>query len=144
MSALSTIERIGSNKIGQSEVDWVIRPVGQPAGPPNLKKPTTLRGAVGVWHCESSDYIGGRDGACLHAVRFLVRSERLEHNQCHGLFLSFLRCSSLNGLSLFCVVTEAIPGAGILQCPYNPPVLDPECVRTRVGGQSALMAGATE
>jgi hypothetical protein len=24
-------ERVGSNKISQSEVDWVIRPVGQPA-----------------------------------------------------------------------------------------------------------------
>jgi hypothetical protein len=41
------IERVGSNKINQSEVDWVIRPVGQPAGPPNLKKPTTLRGWLG-------------------------------------------------------------------------------------------------
>ena len=28
----STIERIGPNKIGQSEVDWVIGPVGQLAG----------------------------------------------------------------------------------------------------------------
>ena len=68
---------------------------GQLAGPPNLKKPTTLRGVVGVWNCESSDYIRGRDGACFHAVGFLARSERLEHNQCHGLFLSFLRYSSL-------------------------------------------------
>jgi len=51
---------------------------------------------VGVWDCESSDYIRGRDGACFHAVGFLVRSERLEHNQCHGLFLSFLKFSSLH------------------------------------------------
>src|ERR1700687_900491 len=96
------IERVGSNKINQSEVDWVIRPVGQPAGPPNLKKPTTLRGVVGVWNCESSDYIRGRDGACLHAVGFLARSERLEHNQGHGLFRSFLRFSSLKILPRSC------------------------------------------
>jgi hypothetical protein len=28
---------------------------GQPAGLPDLKKPTTLRGVVGVWNCESTD-----------------------------------------------------------------------------------------
>src|SRR6267142_2265800 len=71
------------NKTNQSEVDWVIS-------------------LVGVWNCESSGYIRGRDGACLHAVGFLARSERLEHNQCHGLFLSFTRSSSLASLSLFC------------------------------------------
>ena len=64
---------------------------GQPVEQPDPKKPTTLRGVVGVWNCKSSDYIRGRDGACFHAVGFLVRSERLGHNQCHGLFLSFLR-----------------------------------------------------
>src|SRR5258705_11751234 len=83
-------------KFSHSEVDWVISSVGQLAGRPNLKKPTALRGVVGVWNCESSDYIRGRDGACFHAVGFLVRSERLEHNQCHGLFLSFLKSSSLH------------------------------------------------
>jgi hypothetical protein len=50
-------ERVGSNKISQSEVDWVIRPVGQPVRPPNLKKPTALRGVVGVWNCESGDLV---------------------------------------------------------------------------------------
>jgi hypothetical protein len=53
---------------------------------------------VGVWNCESSDYIGGRDGACFLAVGFLARSEQLEHNQCHGLFLSFLQLLSLKTL----------------------------------------------
>ena len=94
--APSTIERIGSNKISQSELDWVIGLAGQPVEQPDLKKPTTLRGVVGVWDCESGDRIRGRDGACFHAVGFLARSERLEHNQCHGLFLSFpqnLPCS---------------------------------------------------
>ena|SRR5437868_11083802 len=84
--APSTIERVGSNKIGRPEVDWVISLVWQRTGPPNLKKPTTLRGVVGVWNRESGDYIRGRVGACFHAVRFLARSERLEHNQYHGLF----------------------------------------------------------
>jgi hypothetical protein len=31
-----------------------------------------LRGAVGVWNCESSDRIKGCDGACIHAVGFLA------------------------------------------------------------------------
>jgi len=31
----------------------VISRAGQPARQPNLKKPTALRGAVGVWDCES-------------------------------------------------------------------------------------------
>jgi hypothetical protein len=39
---------------------------------PNPKKPTVLRGSAGVWNCESSDRIRGRDGACLHVVGFLA------------------------------------------------------------------------
>jgi hypothetical protein len=31
-----------------------------------------LRGTVGVWNCESSDYIKGCDGACILAVGFLA------------------------------------------------------------------------
>jgi len=45
--------------LSQSEVDWVISSAGRPIGQPNLKKPTALRGAVGVWDCESSDRIEG-------------------------------------------------------------------------------------
>jgi hypothetical protein len=74
-------------KLGQSEVDRVISLAGQPGGRPNPKKPTALRGAVGVWNCESSDHIKGRDGACLHVVMLPRRSWQLEHNQSHGLFL---------------------------------------------------------
>jgi len=33
----------------------VISQAGQPAGQPDLKKPTALPGAVGVWDCENSD-----------------------------------------------------------------------------------------
>jgi len=33
----------------------VISRAGQPARQPDLKKPTALRGAVGVWDCENSD-----------------------------------------------------------------------------------------
>jgi hypothetical protein len=55
----STIERIGSSKISQSEVDWVISLAGQPVGQPDPKNPTALRGEVGVWNCESSDRIRG-------------------------------------------------------------------------------------
>src|SRR5690348_12414644 len=36
------------------------------------KNRLTLRGAVGVWNCESSDRIKGCDGACIHAVGFLA------------------------------------------------------------------------
>jgi len=32
----------------------VISQAGQPEGQPDLKKPTALRGAVGVWNCENS------------------------------------------------------------------------------------------
>jgi hypothetical protein len=37
----------------------VISQAGQPEGQPDLKKPTALRGAVGVWDCENSDRIKG-------------------------------------------------------------------------------------
>ena len=76
-------------KLSQSEVGRVIRRKGQPGRRPNPKKPTALRGAVGVRDCESSDHIKGRDGACVHAVTLPRRSWQLEHNQCHGLFLLF-------------------------------------------------------
>jgi len=36
---------------------------GRPARRPDLKKPTALRGVVGVWNCEGSDRIKGRDFA---------------------------------------------------------------------------------
>ena len=73
-------------KLSQSEVGRVIRRKGQPGRRPNPKKPTALRGAVGVRDCESSDHIKGRDGACVHAVWLPRRSWRLEHNQFHGPF----------------------------------------------------------
>jgi hypothetical protein len=50
----------------------VIRSAGRPVGPPNLKKPTALRGGVGVWDCESGDRIKGCDGACLLAIGFFA------------------------------------------------------------------------
>jgi len=65
----------------------VISSAGQPEEQPDLKKPTALRGAVGVWDRESGDRIKGCDGACLHAVWLPRRSWRLEHNQCHSLYL---------------------------------------------------------
>jgi hypothetical protein len=55
----STVERVGTIILSWPEVDWVISQAGRPAGRPNLKKPTTLRGVVGVWNCESSDRIKG-------------------------------------------------------------------------------------
>jgi len=42
----------------------VISSAGQPEEQPDLKKPTTLRGAVGVWDHESGDRIKGCDGTC--------------------------------------------------------------------------------
>jgi len=50
----------------------VICEAGQPEAQPDLKKPTDLRGEVGVWNCESSDRIKGCDGACIHAIGFLA------------------------------------------------------------------------
>ena len=69
----STIERIGSNKISQSEVDWVIGLAGQPVGQPDPKNPTALRGPVGVWNCESRIASRGCGGTCFHAVDSLAR-----------------------------------------------------------------------
>ena len=60
------------NKISQSEVGWVIRSTGQPEDGQTRKNRLTLRGAVGVWHCESSDRIEGCDGACIHAAGSLA------------------------------------------------------------------------
>ena len=50
-------------KVGRSKVSWVISSMGQPEERPDPKKPTAQRGGVGVWNCESSDRIEGRDGA---------------------------------------------------------------------------------
>jgi len=50
----------------------VIGSAGQLEEQPDLKKPTALRGAVGVWNRESGDRIKGCDGACLHAVGSLA------------------------------------------------------------------------
>src|SRR5215813_9096624 len=41
-------------------------------GHPDPKKPTILRGRVGVRNCESSDRIKGCDGTCIHAVSSLA------------------------------------------------------------------------
>ena len=45
---------------------------GQPEEQPDPKNRLFLRGAVGVWNCESSDRIKGCDGACIHAVGSLA------------------------------------------------------------------------
>jgi hypothetical protein len=61
LTAVFFFSRWGSGHGGPSfaEVNWVISQAGQPEGQPDLKKPTALRGAVGVWDCESSDRIKG-------------------------------------------------------------------------------------
>ncbi len=49
---------------------------GRPDEQPDPKKPNVvLRGAVGVWNCESSDPIKGCDGACIHAVGSLAGAD---------------------------------------------------------------------
>jgi hypothetical protein len=53
----------------------VIRSAGRPEEQPNPKNRLILRGAVGVWNCESSDYIKGCDGACIQAVGFLAGAD---------------------------------------------------------------------
>jgi hypothetical protein len=50
----------------------VISSLGQPDEQPDLKKPTALREAVGVWDRESGDRIKGCDGTCIHAVGSLA------------------------------------------------------------------------
>ena len=53
----------------------MISSAGRPDEQPDPKKPTVLRGAVGVWNCESSDRIKGCDGACIHAVGSLAGAD---------------------------------------------------------------------
>ena len=53
----------------------MISSAGQPEEQPDLKKPTALRGAVGVWDRESGDCIKGCDGACLHAINSLAGAD---------------------------------------------------------------------
>jgi hypothetical protein len=52
----------------------VISPVRQLAGQPNLKKPTALGGAVGVWDCESSDAETPRE-ELVHAYHLLKTAD---------------------------------------------------------------------
>jgi hypothetical protein len=56
----------------QSKVGWVIRKARRLAERPDPKKPTVLRGSVGVRHCESSDCTRGCDGTCVHVVNSLA------------------------------------------------------------------------
>jgi cobalamin biosynthesis protein CbiM len=88
----------------ESEVSWVIKKPGQLGGLPDLKKPTALRGAVGVWNRESGDRIKGCDGTCIRVVLLPRRSGQLEHNQSRSLLICSTRfpqvavpscCSSL-------------------------------------------------
>ncbi len=66
------VERVGSYTSCQSKVGRVISPARQLVEQPDPKKPMALRGAIGVWNCESSDRIRGCDGARLHVVRSLA------------------------------------------------------------------------
>jgi len=52
----------------------VISQAGQPAGQLDPKKPTALRGAVGVRNRESGDRVRGCDGARIHAAGSLARA----------------------------------------------------------------------
>jgi len=65
----------------------VISKPGQLGELPDLKKPTALRGVVGVWNRESGDRIKGCDGTCIRVVLLPRRSGRLEHNQSRSLLI---------------------------------------------------------
>jgi hypothetical protein len=85
MCSLSKAERVGRNKkrpVRSKLGDPILR--GNPKGRPNLKKPTALRGAVGVRNRASGDRIKSRSGACCRAVNFLAEVGGLEHNQSGG------------------------------------------------------------
>ena len=53
----------------------MISSTGRPDEQPDLKKPTALRGAVGVWDRESGGRIKGCDGACFHAINSLAGAD---------------------------------------------------------------------
>jgi hypothetical protein len=50
----------------------VIRSASDLNGIQTRKNRLTLRGAVGVWNCESGDRIKGCDGTCIRAVDSLA------------------------------------------------------------------------
>src|SRR5215469_17665163 len=73
---LSTVDgRKGSLKSKdqaiRSRLGDLVRRGDSPKGQ-TRKNRLTLRGVVGVWNCESSDCIKGRDGARIHATNFLA------------------------------------------------------------------------
>jgi len=58
------------------------------AGRPDPKKPTTPKGAAGIWHCESGDRIEGLR-RCTHPRRpLLTVSGRLERTNAAALLVS--------------------------------------------------------
>jgi len=57
---------------GQSKVSWVISSLGRPGERPDPKKPTTLRGVVGVWDCESTELIVGIGAGVLGLASGIV------------------------------------------------------------------------
>jgi len=69
--AASTIERVGSNKINQSEVDWVIRPAGN-LPDAELKKPTTLEEWLGFGTAKAVIASGA---VMVHASTLLASSQ---------------------------------------------------------------------
>jgi len=78
MGAVPLLTRKGwpKLKLGRSDVSWVISEPRQLGARPDLKKPTALRGAVGVWDCESSDRIKGCDGTFSGAPGNRLKGEQ--------------------------------------------------------------------
>jgi len=72
---MSTAEKIDPSNVDRSKVGWVTRSKRQLIEPPNLRKPTNLRGAVGAWNRKSGDHIKGCDGARIHAADFLTGAD---------------------------------------------------------------------
>ena len=95
---------LASITCGRSEVGWVIGSARQLVEPPNPKKPTDLRGAVGVWNRESGDRIKGLRRCVRPRCQLPRRSWRLEHNQCRSLLLSH-RLHSTHSVRTYLVVS---------------------------------------
>jgi len=94
----------------------VISRLGRPGRRPDPKKPTALRGVVGVWNCESSDRIKGR-------FTLLISLQKNNQTNARAVFLSAGKAGKISTEPALSWVGEAISlpvarlaGVGFAHC----------------------------
>jgi len=79
----------------------VISLAGQPERQPNLKKPTALRGAVGVWDCENSDRSEVREEPEVVANRVSVWLRPVQRSGAAWIMAESIYARTLTNLSIY-------------------------------------------